>query len=318
LLAFSRQQVLQPRVINLNKVLDSVEKMLRRLIGEDITLVAHRTEELAYVKADPGQLENVLMNLAVNARDAMPSGGVLTIRTGNTTVPEGDPAVPAGNYVELSVTDTGMGMSEAVKAQIFEPFFTTKEVGRGTGLGLATCYGIVKQSGGFITVDSEVHKGSTFYIYLPAMEGGESAEKGTPDAGALPHGSETVLVVEDESNVRGLTVHALLRLGYIVEQAANGEEAFQLLRTSAALGRLDLLITDVVMPQMGGKDLALWIRTSHPETKILFISGYPNHAFDDSTLLDENTAFMAKPYTAKALALKVRELLDRKPEAAPL
>ena len=317
LLAFSRQQVLQPQVINLNTALKNVEKMLRRLIGEDIMLDTQPGEELDCVKADPGQLENVLINLAVNARDAMPHGGTLTIKTENVVVPHGDSNVSAGKYVVISVADTGIGMSEQVKSQIFEPFFTTKPVGHGTGLGLATCYGIVKQSDGFITVDSEVNKGTTFKIYLGGVEAEEEEEPGRVEPAALPHGNETIMVVEDEPNVRKLAVAVLQKLGYKVIEAANGEEAFHIAQSNIG-GPLDLVITDVVMPQMGGKDLALWIRAMYPETKVMFTSGYPNHAFDDSELLqDEKSSFMAKPFSPKALAVKVREFIDKKPGNAP-
>jgi two-component system, cell cycle sensor histidine kinase and response regulator CckA len=312
LLAFSRQQVLQPKIINLNDVVENVQKMLRRLIGEDVVLDTGMAENLHTTRADPGQLENVLMNLAVNARDAMPHGGTLTIMTENVTVSYGNPNVPEGHYAVLRVADSGVGMTEQVKMQIFEPFFTTKPLGHGTGLGLATCYGIIKQSNGFITVDSKPGEGSTFNIYLPCISGTqEKAEHGGRTA-SLPRGSEKVLVVEDEMNVRKLAVSILQRLGYEVIEAINGEEAFRI--AQAHLGqKIDLLITDVVMPQMGGRDLALWIRAMYPEAKILFTSGYPDRAFEKDDLLDENSAFMPKPYAPKVLAVQVRELLDKKP-----
>jgi two-component system, cell cycle sensor histidine kinase and response regulator CckA len=312
LLAFSRQQVLQPKIINLNDVVENVQKMLRRLIGEDVVLETGMAENLHTTRADPGQLENVLMNLAVNARDAMPHGGTLTIMTENVTVSDGNPNVPEGHYAVLRVADSGVGMTEQVKMQIFEPFFTTKPLGHGTGLGLATCYGIIKQSNGFITVDSKPGEGSTFNIYLPCISGTqEKAEHGGRTA-SLPRGSEKVLVVEDEMNVRKLAVSILQRLGYEVIEAINGEEAFRI--AQAHLGqKIDLLITDVVMPQMGGRDLALWIRAMYPEAKILFTSGYPDRAFEKDDLLDENSAFMPKPYAPKVLAVQVRELLDKKP-----
>ena len=281
LLAFSRQQVLQPKVIDVNKVLENIQKMLRRLIGEDIHLHTDPADDLACVMADPGQLENVLMNLVVNARDAMPGGGTLTIKTENVSIADGDPRIAAGDYVLLSVADTGVGIPEHVIGQIFEPFFTTKPVGHGTGLGLATCYGIVKQSEGFLAVESEVGKGSIFKIHLPVVHGGEDEAVGESPATSMPKGSETILVVEDEPNVRKMTVCALQRLGYSVVEADNGEEAFKIVQEHPSL-RLDMVITDVVMPRMGGKDLALWIRLMYPEIKVMFISGYPNHAFDDS------------------------------------
>jgi PAS domain S-box-containing protein len=310
LLAFSRQQVLQPKIISLNGVVENVQKMLRRLIGEDIALETEIAENLHTTRADPGQLENVLMNLAVNARDAMPHGGTLSIKTENITVPDGNPNVPAGRYVMMSVADSGVGMTEQVRAQIFEPFFTTKPVGQGTGLGLATCYGIVKQSNGFITVDSKLGEGSAFKIYLPRVSGEQEKSELGERTASLPVGSEKVLVVEDETNVRKLAVSILRRLGYEVLEATNGEEAFRI--AQAHLGqKIDLLITDVVMPQMGGRDLALWIRAMYPDAKILFTSGYPDRAFENNDLLDENSAFMPKPYAPKVLAVQVRELLDK-------
>jgi CheY-like chemotaxis protein len=210
----------------------------------------------------------------------------------------------------MSVADSGVGMTEQVRAQIFEPFFTTKPVGQGTGLGLATCYGIVKQSNGFITVDSKLGEGSAFKIYLPRVSGEQEKSELGERTASLPVGSEKVLVVEDETNVRKLAVSILRRLGYEVLEATNGEEAFRI--AQAHLGqKIDLLITDVVMPQMGGRDLALWIRAMYPDAKILFTSGYPDRAFENNDLLDENSAFMPKPYAPKVLAVQVRELLDK-------
>ncbi|HWB60450.1 MAG TPA: PAS domain S-box protein [Chthoniobacteraceae bacterium] len=312
LLAFSRQQVLQPKVINVNSVIENLQRMLRRLIGEDIQLSTEPAEDLARVKADPGQLENVLMNLVVNARDAMPSGGTVTIRTENVAIPQGDPDITPGDYVMMSVADTGVGIPEHVIGQIFEPFFTTKPVGHGTGLGLATCYGIVKQSEGFISVESRVGEGSTFRIFLPVVHEEEEKQKSADSPmSALPKGTETIMVVEDEPNVRKLTVAALERLGYQVIEADNGEDAFKIVQAHPSL-KLDMVITDVVMPQMGGRDLAQWIRLMYPGIKVIFTSGYPNHAFDDYGLLDEQSAFLAKPFAPKMLAVRVRELLDKK------
>ncbi len=263
------------------------------------------------MRADPGQLENVLMNLVVNARDAMPGGGTLTIRTEHAAVPPGDADIAAGDYVMMSVADTGVGIPEHVIGQIFEPFFTTKPAGHGTGLGLATCYGIVKQSEGYISVESRVDEGSTFKIYLPVVHEGEETAAGRESPAAMPKGNETIMVVEDEPNVRKLTVAALQRLGYSVLEADNGEDAFRVVQSLPSL-RLDMVITDMVMPQMGGKDLAQWMRLMYPEIKIVFTSGYPNHAFDDADLLDENSTFLAKPFASKMLAVRVRELLDKK------
>ena len=310
LLAFSRQQVLQPKVIDVNKVLENIQKMLSRLIGEDIHLNTEPAEDLQCVKADPGQLENVLMNLVVNARDAMPDGGTLTIKTENVTIPPGDQDILPGDYILLSVADTGVGIPEHVIGQIFEPFFTTKAVGHGTGLGLATCYGIVKQSEGFIAVESTVNEGSVFKIYLPVVHGDDEQGANDPSLSSMPKGNETIMVVEDEPNVRKLAVCALQRLGYCVVEADNGEDAFKIVQSHPSL-RLDMVITDMVMPQMGGRDLALWIRLMYPEIKVMFISGYPNHAFDDSELLDDKSIFLSKPFAPKMLALKVRELLDK-------
>jgi two-component system, cell cycle sensor histidine kinase and response regulator CckA len=302
--------VLQPKVISVNKVLENLQKMLRRLIGEDIQLSAEPADDVACVRADPGQLENVLMNLVVNARDAMPGGGTLTIKTENVSIPPGDPDITAGDYVMMSVADTGVGIPEHVIGQIFEPFFTTKPAGHGTGLGLATCYGIVKQSEGFISVESRINEGSTFKIYLPVVHGDQEAEAAETPMAAMPKGNETIMVVEDEPNVRKLTVAALERLGYSIVEADNGEEAFKIVQAHPSL-RLDMVITDVVMPQMGGRDLAQWIRLMYPGIKVMFTSGYPNHAFDDYGLLDEKSTFLAKPFAPKMLAVKVRELLDK-------
>lgn len=310
LLAFSRQQVMQPKIINLNEVLGNVEKMLRRLIGEDIALITQPASDLECVKADPGQLENVLMNLAVNARDAMPGGGTLTISTQNTGLLLDAAGVSMGRHVMLSVADTGVGMPDHIKAQIFEPFFTTKPIGHGTGLGLATCYGIVKQSGGFINVESKIGKGTTFKIHLPCVNGTIEENSSIPGRAGMPKGNETLLFVEDEPNVRRLAVSVLQRLGYRVLEASDGEEACRIME-SQPVPHLDLVITDVVMPQMGGRELVLSLRKTFPDVKVLFTSGYPNHAFDDAGLLDDKSVFMAKPFAPKRLALQVRELLDK-------
>jgi two-component system cell cycle sensor histidine kinase/response regulator CckA len=313
LLAFSRQQVLQPRLLDLNSVLSDTGKMLRRLIGEDIHLIIQPTENLGYVKADLGQLENVLVNLAVNARDAMPEGGTLTIGTARTVVgadhPEVARGLAPGEYIRLSVSDTGVGMSESVKDRIFEPFFTTKAVGHGTGLGLATCYGIVKQSEGHIVVESQIGRGATFHIYLPRVEDTPEEISARAEMSSMAGGTETILVVEDEPAVRRLAVSILKGLGYTVLEAANGEEAFMIMQTPEGQN-LDLVVTDIVMPEMGGKDLAYWIRSSHPNAKILFTSGYPDHALDDHSDFGGDTEFMPKPYSPKQFASRVRGMLD--------
>ena len=313
LLAFSRRQPLFLRVFNLNDSVRSLQKMLERVIGENIAIRTQFKAEIGRLKADPGQLEQVLLNLCVNARDAMPKGGTITIRTEDVTyVPDESGSVnemPAGEYVKLTVTDTGHGMTPEVSRHIFEPFFTTKEQGHGTGLGLATCYGIVKQSGGYITVDSVVGSGSTFSIYLPRVE--ESGEKSNSkiEVGQLLGGTETVLYVEDEITVRSLTAHVLLRLGYTVLEAADGKSARDVVETHG--GReIHLLFSDVVLPDSGGQELAEWIRGRNAGTKILFTSGYVDENILKRHGLDASAAFLQKPFTPADLAKKIREVLD--------
>jgi len=313
LLAFSRQQVLAPQVVNLGDVVHGVEKMLRRVIGEDVDLVTVLGSEVGAVKADVGQLEQVLMNLAVNARDAMPTGGKLTIETANV---EHDPnyaseqdAAAVSQFVMLAVSDTGTGMDEATKAKIFEPFFTTKELGKGTGLGLATVYGIVKQSGGFIWVYSEPGLGTTFKIYLPRVDA--VAESGaTAAAASTSHrGTETVLLVEDAAAVRSVTHHALHRQGYTVLDAENGAEALRI--AASHTGPIHLLFTDVVMPGLSGRQLADQLAAVRPETKVLYTSGYTDDAVVRHGVLESGIAYLQKPFTVDGLARKVREVLDR-------
>ncbi len=318
LLAFARQQVIEPKVINLNDLILDLEKMLRRLIGEDIELMTLPFPELGLVKADPGQIEQVLVNLAVNARDAMPEGGKLTIETANVRLDEEyarqHMEVIPGEYILLAVSDTGCGMEENVQAHIFEPFFTTKELGKGTGLGLATCYGIVKQSGGSIWVYSELEHGTTFKIHLPRVAK-EADASPREIVGVLPHGTETILLVEDELLVRSIAVQALHTQKYNVLEAENGIEA---LRVAGEYGgEIHLLVTDVVMPQMGGRVLAEQIRTSHPTIKVLFTSGYTDNAILYHDVLDPGIAFLQKPFTPGALARKVREILDSSGETSP-
>ncbi len=312
LLAFSRRQIIEQRVINLNDLILNLDKMLRRLIGEDIELVVLPGEGLARVKADAGQIEQVIVNLAVNARDAMPEGGKLIIQTANVTVDEQFARIHLGSepgaYVMLSVTDTGVGMTDEVKAHLFEPFFTTKEPGKGTGLGLATVYGIVKQHGGNIHADSEPGKGTTFTIYLPAVEAEAERLPRRDEEGFIPGGKETVLVVEDEALVRAALVRTLKEQGYRVLEAANGEEALHIAREHA--GEIHLLLTDVVMPQMGGKELSERIAAIHPRIKTLFVSGYTDDAMVQRGILEPGIAFLHKPFTAGALARKVRQVLD--------
>jgi len=285
--------------------------MLRRLIGEDIELVTLLPSGPAAVRADPGQLEQVLMNLAVNARDAMPRGGKLTIEV--ALVPADDafrkdhPDVPAGPQVAILVTDTGVGMDAEVRKHIFEPFFTTKERGRGTGLGLATVYGIVKQSGGHIEVDTAPGRGTTFRIFLPAVEAPRPAP--VPSLDAVVGGSETVLLVEDEASLRSLAQEILRDQGYKVIAAGSGAEALDLARSHKA--PIDLLVTDVVMPGMDGRELADRLGPVHPETRCLFMSGYTDDAIVRRGVREEGMPFLQKPFTIDALALKVREVLDQ-------
>jgi two-component system, cell cycle sensor histidine kinase and response regulator CckA len=311
LLAFSRQQVLEPRVVNLNDVVAGLEKMLRRVIGEDVDLATALAAGLGAVKADVGQLEQVLMNLAVNARDAMPTGGKLTIETGNveldTDYTREHHAAAAGHFAMLAVTDTGIGMDEATKARIFEPFFTTKAPGKGTGLGLATVYGIVKQSGGFIWVYSEPGQGTSFKIYLPRVE--QTAERrGVSPAAGVPRGVETVLLVEDAAPVRAVARQVLERQGYTVLEAPNGEAALRIAEEHP--GPVQLLVTDVVMPGLSGRQLADRLARLRPELKVLFTSGYTDDSIVRHGILEAEIAYLQKPFTPDALARKVREVLD--------
>ncbi len=311
LLAFSRQQVLAPKVVSMSAVVSGVEKMLRRVIGEDVDLAARLDPDVGSVKADVGQLEQVLMNLAVNARDAMPAGGKLTIETANA---EHDPdyareheAAAVRRFVMLAVSDTGIGMDEATKARIFEPFFTTKEPGKGTGLGLATVYGIVQQSGGFIWVYSEPGRGTTFKIYLPRVdapaEGGAAAASGD-----LPRGTETVLIVEDAAAVRAVMRHVLERQGYAVLEASNGAAALE--RVAGHPAPIHLLLTDVIMPGLSGRQLADRLAALRPDTRVLYASGYTDDAVVRHGVLESGIAYLQKPFTTESLARKVREVLD--------
>jgi len=311
LLAFSRQQVLAPRVVSLNAVVDSLQKILRRVIGEDVELATALAPDLGAVKADVGQLEQVLMNLTVNARDAMPTGGKLTIETANV---EHDPAyararegAAVSRFVMLAVTDTGVGMDEATKARIFEPFFTTKEAGKGTGLGLATVYGIVNQSGGFIWVYSEPGNGTSFKIYLPRVD---APAEGVKAAGSVsvPRGTETVLLVEDAAAVRAVAKQVLQRQGYTVLEAPHGEAALHLAQKHR--GPIHLLLTDVVMPVLSGRRLAEQLAPLRPDMKVLYASGYTDDSVVRHGILESGTAYLQKPFTPDSLARKVREVLD--------
>ena len=312
LLAFSRKQILQLRLLDLNDVVAENSKILARLIGEDIDLIAVAQPDLGLVMADAGQIQQIIMNLAVNARDAMPRGGKLTIETADVDLDEeyvrSHEAVPAGRYVMLAISDNGIGMDAKTRARIFEPFFTTKGPGKGTGLGLSTVYGIVKQSGGFIWVYSEPGCGTTFKIYLPRVEGKAGKPDGPAGEGLELQGVETVLVVEDDSSVRTLIVRVLKRRGYKVIEASNAGEALQAAREFA--GDIHLVLTDVVMPEMSGKALASQIEAERPGIRVLFVSGYTNDAIVHHGVLDTGVAFLQKPFTSDFLARKVREVLD--------
>ena len=314
LLAFSRQQVVEPRVVSLNTVVEGLQKILRRVIGEDIELAITLAPDLGAVRADVGQLEQVLMNLAVNARDAMPTGGRLTIETANV---EHDPdyardqeAAAVRRFAMLAVSDTGCGMDEATKARIFEPFFTTKETGKGTGLGLATVYGIVKQAGGFIWVYSEPGQGTSFKIYLPAVDA--TAERTTAAATTpAPRGTETVLLVEDAAAVRAVTKQILERQGYTVLEAPDGEAGLRLAQRHR--GVIHLLLTDVVMPRVGGRELAEQLARLRPDVKVLYASGYTDDSVVRHGILESGTAYLQKPFSPESLARKVRDVLDAPP-----
>ena len=311
LLAFSRKQMLEPRELDLNAVVDSTSRMLRRLIGEDITIDLKLDPELGLVRADEGQLQQVVLNLAINARDAMPRGGKLTLATSNTELGDAEPQrhlpLPAGRYVTLTVTDTGVGMDADTAARIFEPFFTTKPHGRGTGLGLSTVYGIVKQSGGHVWVNTAPGHGSAFKVHLPRLEGA-AAEALAPVPVATDAGEESVLLVEDETMVRNLVRQMLVSRGYDVLVAGTGEEALDLLAQRRE--RIHLMVTDVVMPGIGGPELAARLATHHPEMRVLYISGHTDDGVLRHGVREGATAFLQKPFTLEALARKVREVLD--------
>lgn len=318
LLAFSRKQVLQPRVLDMNEVVNGMIRMFSRVIGENIDMVFVPATDLSRVKADPGQLEQVLLNLVVNARDAMPTGGRLTIETSNVELDRSYAATHAsvepGDYVMLSVTDTGCGMSEETQSRIFEPFFTTKGPGKGTGLGLATVYGVVKQSGGYIYVYSEVDRGTTFKIYLPQVIAELDKPTGETVVPGRAQGSETILFVEDEQSVRDLVRQYLTATGYTVLEAPDGARALKIAEGHAE--PIHILITDVVMPHLSGPDLATQLGASRPGMKVLFISGYTDDTVFRHGVLEGGVAFLQKPFNLKALATKVRELLDGQPVGA--
>jgi PAS domain S-box-containing protein len=310
LLALSRRQVIQPIVLDLNGVVGELAPMLRRLLGDDIELATGLEANLWLVKADPGQLEQVIINLAINARDAMPSGGQLTIETTNVEFDDEyvryHAGVVPGNHVQLAVTDSGLGIDAKILGQIFEPFFTTKEPGQGTGLGLATVYGIVKQSGGSVRVYSEPGRGSTFRVYLPRADGVPELERPAEAALPLVGGSESILVVEDDDRVRALLRAVLERYGYRVVEASNAEDAME---SAANQPPFDLLVTDLMMPRMNGRELAETLGATNPDLRTLYISGYAEDAVVHQGILDPGVQFLAKPFSPDVLVRKVRDIL---------
>jgi two-component system cell cycle sensor histidine kinase/response regulator CckA len=312
LLAFSRKQVLEPRILDLNASVGEVEKMLGRLIGEHIDLALVLSKSIGMVKADPTQIEQVVLNLAVNARDAMPQGGKLSIETANVEMDEASATRPRyfvpGSYVLLKVTDTGCGMSPDVRAHVFEPFFTTKEKGKGTGLGLATVYGVIKQSGGYVLVESELGKGTTFEVYLPRVAAAPELTKvPRPSAKLIKKHQAAVLLVEDESSLRNLTRNVLQERGYTVYEAADAFQALDIAKQSG-IG-IDLLLTDVIMPGMSGRALADALSNSRPETRVLYMSGYTDGEIATQGVLDAETSILRKPFTQDELIRRVEEVL---------
>ena len=308
LLAFSRKQVIQPRVLDLNALVRNLMKMVRRLIGEHIGLQLRLDPELGNIDADPTQIEQVIVNLAVNARDAVAGGGRVLLETRNETLTHGSAVVDAlpGEYVVMQVRDSGRGMTAETAARIFEPFFTTKERGKGTGLGLATVYGIVRQNKGYVEVRSEPGQGAEFTIYLPRS--GKKVDSALSAPTTSPYGTETVLLVEDEGLVRTLASRSLRSYGYTVIEATSAADA---LRATADLdGRLDLVVTDVVMPGMSGQELAQRLVSSRPQAKVLFVSGYPDDLIREHGVIEPGIAFLQKPFSPEALSRRVRQMLD--------
>jgi len=314
LLAFSRKQTMQPKALVLGDVIGELAQMLRRLVGEGITLNVERDPDLWTVHADEAQLSNAIINLVVNARDAMPSGGTVAIRTVNQTVTTssalGTAIMPPGDYVRIEVSDTGTGMSKEIQSKIFDPFFTTKPVGQGTGLGLATVYGIVKQTGGFITVDSEVGKGTAFNIYLPRLrvDASTAPVEIAPVQARDVTGQDTILLVEDEEAVRSFAARALRMRGYNVLEAAGGEEALEIVKSEAHT--IHLIITDVVMPSMDGPTMVRHVKQLKPDLRVIFMSGYAEEAFRRNDQSSEDIHFLPKPFGLKQLAAKVKEVLS--------
>jgi len=316
LLAFSRKQVMQPKLLDLNAAVRDLGKMLERVVGEDVEIEVRAAAELGMVKADPTQVDQVLMNLVVNARDAMPKGGQLTIETANVEFDEAyvasHPPAQPGRFVMLAVSDNGVGMDAETQEHIFEPFFTTKAPGEGTGLGLATVYGVVKQSGGNVWVYSEPGRGTTFKIYLPRVDGEASAGEAAREPAASARGHETVLVVEDTADLRETIREVLEERGYRVLAAADGEKALALV--AERTGPIELLLTDVVMPKLGGAELARRVAELRPEIRVLYMSGYSNGAVSRQGALAPGVTLLEKPFTGDALARAVREAIDRKTE----
>jgi PAS domain S-box-containing protein len=315
LLAFSRQQVLDPKVLDLNGAVSNMDKLLRRVIGEDIELTTILSPDLGRVKADQVQLEQVILNLAVNARDAMPHGGKLIIQTKNFLMDEAfvrryPYPVQPGAYVCLTVSDSGIGMDAETKARAFEPFFTTKEKGKGTGLGLSTVYGVVKQSGGYIDTISAPGAGTAFQIYLPCVNEAIKSDKAVSDAVSSLNGRETILLVEDETSLRTLTRNTLELSGYKILEAKDGVEALNV--SDRHTGAIDLLLTDVVMPGMGGRALAQELTRRRPEIKAVFMSGYTGQTVGEQGPIDPGSAFLSKPFTRDSLTRKIRKVLDRR------
>jgi len=313
LLAFSRKQILQPQILDMNQLVERIKQLLHRTIGEDIQLVTTLDSPLGRVCADPGQIDQVILNLAVNARDAMPAGGVLTIETGNVDFDEAycgrHPDAAPGPHVMVAVSDTGVGMDDAIRAHLFEPFFTTKARGKGTGLGLATVYGIVKQSEGSIWVTSEPGRGTTFKVYLPRTADVAIAAA-APGVSSLASGTETVLLVEDQAEVRAVALACLARHGYTVLEASRGDEA---LRVAADYqGPIHLLLTDVVMPAMSGADVSSALLRIRPEVRVLYASGYTESVIVSHGVLDPDVDLIQKPFTPERLLQKVRDVLDRR------
>jgi two-component system, cell cycle sensor histidine kinase and response regulator CckA len=317
LLAFSRKHPLAPRVVEINSLLTNLERSLLRLLGEDITVQCDlgRGKDGMHTKVDPGQFTQIILNLVVNARDAMPGGGCLALETSAVTIEPSEDhectseELAAGDYVRISVTDNGSGMTDEVKQHLFEPFFTTKDEGHGTGLGLATSYGLVRQSGGHICVESELGQGTTVKIFLPRVPAPAPPTYKKPGANKLPTGNETILVLEDDISVRHLSVRVLRSLGYEVLEAANGDDAQQLIGRRAGK-QIDLLLTDMVMPQMSGRCFADWMNKTSPGTKVIFISGYLQESLNPGDRGDHEMFFLPKPFDPEQLAVKIREALD--------